>query len=72
MPESRKRAFIVMDLDSYEGDASDLAIWVEAALGRRVADVTVYATLDDVLHDKALGLDMFAREEAPIAVPQGD
>lgn len=65
MPVPRSRAFIVVDLEDFEGTASDLVGILEDSLSPH--DVTVYATIYDMLHDKAAGLDMFERNEPPIS-----
>ena len=68
MTTPRKRAFIVMDLEEFDGDACDLAMHIEARI-RGVRDTTVYASIEDMLADRKEGNDMFEREVDPINVP---
>lgn len=70
MTAPRKRAFIVMDLEGFDGDAEELANYIDSLIPERI-DLTVYTSFDDMLHDKAAGVDMFNREEAPIRKPTG-
>ncbi len=68
MTAQRKRAFIIMDLEDFDGDASDLADHIDAVVPERL-DLTVYTSLEDLLHDRAAGVDMFDRQVAPIRKP---
>lgn len=64
MPPPRLRAFIVVDFEEFDGTAEDLANMVEAHL--QPHDVAVYATLEDMLHDRAAQLDIFEHQAPPI------
>lgn len=68
MSASRKRAFIVMDLDGYTGNAADLAGHIEEVMPESV-NVTVYASLPDLVHDKLYKVDIFQDELPPIRKP---
>lgn len=67
MPKIRNRAFIVLDLDGFEGDAADLANWIQNCLTPH--DVTVYGTFEDMAYERAVRRDIFQHEPAPIPLP---
>lgn len=70
MTAPRKRAFIVMDLEDFDGDAADLANHIDEVVPERM-DLTVYSSFEDMFHDRAASIDMFERKVAPIRKPQG-
>ena len=68
MTAPRKRAYIVMDLEGYDGDAADLAGHIEDVMPESV-NVTVFATINDLFHDKLAKIDQFQEELPPIRKP---
>lgn len=70
MTAPRKRAFIVMDLEEFDGDAADLANYIDERIPEQI-DLTVYTSFEDMRDDRIDRADMFEREVTPIHKPIG-